>query len=140
MQQYKIQNRGVDVTFAGRLLAKTDTRKTAEQEKWTEFQIYVSEENRYVVNVLTCCADGLDTGRSFFCADMSEVQKALTHPVYRGISYRAQTCYNIARRTAIQHGLIGENDFELVLDDDSVPILPDTTNANIWEEDDYFED
>ena len=138
MQQYKIQNRGVDVTFAGRLLAKTDTRKSAEQEKWTEFQIYVSEENKFVVNVVTCCADGLDTSRSFFCGDMGEVLQALTHPIYKGVSYRAQTCYNIARRTAIQHGLIGENDFELVLDEDGVPIISE--DANIWEEDDYFYD
>ena len=135
MQQYKIQNRGVDVTFAGRLLAKTDTRKSAEQEKWTEFQIYVSEENKFVVNVVTCCADGLDTSRSFFCADMSEVLQALTHPVYRSISYRAQTCYNIARRTAIQHGLIGENDFALVLDEDSVPIALEPTAP--WDDEDF---
>lgn len=116
MQSFKVFNHGVEVEFKGRLLSQTDSRKTPDQESWSEFQIYVTEENRFVVNVLKCHEDGLDIGRSFFCDDLYTVQSVLRHPIYGSISYKAQNCYNYARDKAVKHGLIQANEYLLELD------------------------
>lgn len=124
MQSFKVFNHGVEVEFKGRLLAQTDTRKTPEQEAWSEFQIYATEEGKFVVNVLKCHDDGLDMGRSFFCNDLYAVQEVLKHPIFGGISYRAQSCYIFARERAVKHGLIREGEYMLVVDQDGVPNIP----------------
>lgn len=123
MQSFKVFNHGVEVEFKGRLLAQTDTRKTPEQEVWSEFQIYATEEGKFVVNVLKCHEGGFDIGRSFFCNDLYGVQKVLKHPIFGGISYKAQSCYRFARERAIKHGLIGADEFMLIMDAESNPII-----------------
>lgn len=136
MQSFKVFNHGVEVEFKGRLLAQTDTRKTPEQEVWSEFQIYATEEGKFVVNVLKCYDDGLDTSRSFFCDNLYAVQKVLKHPIFGGISYKAQSCYRFAREKAIKHGLIGADEFMLVMDAESNPIIRELPD---FDDDDEFD-
>ena len=124
MQSFKVFNHGVEVEFKGRLLAQTDTRKTPDQSSWSEFQIYATEEGKFVVNVLKCAEYGLDTGRSFFCDNLWTVQSVLKHPVFGGISYKAQSCYNYARDKAVKHGLIGADEYRLTVDEIGAPIIP----------------
>ena len=124
MQSFKVFNHGVECEFKGRLLAQTDTRKTPDQHSWSEFQIYSTEEGKFVVNVLKCSEDGFDTGRSFFCDNLWMVQTVLKHPIFGGISYKAQSCYNYARDKASKHGLIGADEFMLVVDSTGSPIIP----------------
>lgn len=127
MQSFKVFNHGVEVEFKGRLLAQTDTRKAPEQESWSEFQIYATEENKFVVNVLKCHQDGIDNGRSFFCDNLWIVQSVLRHPIYGKINYRAQKCYDMARLRAEKHGLIGVGEYALEIDAEGYPILPEST-------------
>jgi hypothetical protein len=124
VQSFKVHNHGVEVEFKGRLLAQTDTRKTPEQEAWSEFQIYATEEGKFVVNVLKCSEDGFDTSRSFFCDNLYAVQEVLKHPIFGGISYKAQSCYRFARERAVKHGLIKDGEYMLVVDQDGVPNIP----------------
>jgi hypothetical protein len=124
VQSFKVFNHGVEVEFKGRLLAQTDTRKTPEQEVWSEFQIYATEEGKFVVNVLKCHEGGFDIGRSFFCDNLYAVQSVLKHPVFGSISYKAQSCYNYARDKAAKHGLIGADEYFLMLDEIGSPIIP----------------
>jgi hypothetical protein len=138
VQSFKVFNHGVEVEFKGRLLAQTDTRKTPEQQSWSEFQIYATEEGKFVVNVLKCHDDGLDTGRSFFCNDLYAVQEVLKHPIFGGISYKAQSCYHFARERAVKHGLIGADEFMLVVDAESKPIIP-VRELPDFDDDDSFD-
>lgn len=136
MQSFKVFNHGVEVEFKGRLLAQTDTRKTPEQSSWSEFQIYSTEEGRFVVNVLRCSEDGLDTGRSFFCDNLWTVQSVLKHPVFGSISYKAQSCYNYARDKAVKHGLIGADEYLLMVDEIGAPIIPSSDFPD-FDDDDF---
>ena len=138
MQSFKVFNHGVEVEFKGRLLAQSDTRKTPDQTSWSEFQIYATEEGKFVVNVVKCNEDGFDTSRSFFCDNLYTVQSVLRHPIYGGLSYKAQSCYNYARDKAAKHGLIGADEFMLVVDESGKPIIP-PRDLPTFDDDDEFD-
>lgn len=143
MQTYKIYNHGVPIEFQGRLLSHTDTRNSPEREQWSEFQIFYTDEKKFVVYVKKCYSNGEENGRSFFCDDLYIVQSVLTHPGYGKINFRAQNAYNIARRKAEEHGLIQKDAFLLELDEEGKPIIPELSVNGFpqeYEDFDFSED
>ncbi len=121
MQKYMIQHRGMELAFEGRLLAQNDSKKYPDQAKWSIFQIFHTIDEKFVVNIITATATGEDTNRSFFCSDMAEVKETLRHPIYGGISFKAQNCYSYALRVAERHGIIDDaREWELTPEDTEV--------------------
>jgi len=111
LQKYTIQHRGLELAFEGRLLAQNDSKKYPDQQK----------DEKFVVNIITATATGEDTNRSFFCADMAEVKETLRHPIYGGISFKAQNCYSYALRVAERHGIVEDaREWELTPEDTEV--------------------
>lgn len=127
MQKYTVLNHGADSHFIGKILAQTDTKKEANQAAWTEFEIYLRDDNTYVVNVVKKYISGESNGRSFFCNDLYAVQNCLGHPIYHSVAFRAQMCYNFARKALITDGVIQPHEYPLTLDQDDRPamITPD---------------
>ena len=106
MKRYTVLNHGEESHFIGKLLAQTDTKKEENQAAWTEFEIYLRDDNTYVVNVAKKYISGESNGRSFFCNDLYAVQNCLGHPIYHSVAFRAQMCYNFARKALIADGVI----------------------------------
>jgi hypothetical protein len=123
MKKYTVLNHGEESHFIGKLLAQTDTKKEDNQPTWTEFEIYLRDDMTYVVNVLRRYISGESNGRSFFCEDLYKVQQCLGHPVYNSVSFRAQMCYNFARKALIADGVIQPYEYPLTLDDEDRPAM-----------------
>jgi hypothetical protein len=130
MKKYTVLNHGIEESFVGKLLAQTDTKKEENQPTWTEFEIYLRDDMTYVVNVLRRYISGESNGRSFFCEDLYKVQQCLGHPVYNSVSFRAQMCYNFARKALIADGVIQAHEYPLTLDESDRPamITPEQRN------------
>lgn len=123
MKKYTVLNHGEESHFVGKLLAQTDTKKEENQPTWTEFEIYLRDDNTYVVNVAKKYISGESNGRSFFCEDLYKVQQCLGHPVYNSVSFRAQMCYNFARKALIADGVIQAHEYPLTLDESDRPAM-----------------
>lgn len=123
MKKYTVLNHGEESHFIGKLLAQTDTKKEENQPTWTEFEIYLRDDNTYVVNVLRKYISGESNGRSFFCEDLYKVQQCLGHPIYHSVAFRAQMCYNFARKALIADGVIQAHEYPLTLDQDDRPAM-----------------
>lgn len=123
MKKYTVLNHGEESHFVGKLLAATDTKKEENQPTWTEFEIYLRDDMTYVVNVLRRYISGESNGRSFFCEDLYKVQQCLGHPVYNSVSFRAQMCYNFARKALIADGVIQAHEYPLTLDESDRPAM-----------------
>ena len=123
MKRYTVLNHGTEESFVGKLLAQTDTKKEENQAAWTEFEIYLRDDNTYVVNVLRRYISGESNGRSFFCDDLYAVQNCLGHPIYHSVAFRAQMCYNFARKALIADGVIQAHEYPLTLDQDDRPAM-----------------
>lgn len=123
MKKYTVFNHGTEQEFFGKLLAQTDTKKEDDQPVWTEFEIYLRDDMTYVVNVLRRYISGESNGRSFFCEDLYKVQQCLGHPVYNSVSFRAQMCYNFARKELIADGVIQAHEYPLTLDESDRPAM-----------------
>ena len=140
MQKYTVLNHGNDSSFVGKILAQTDTKKEPNQAAWTEFEIYLRDDNTYVVNVLRKYISGESNGRSFFCNDLYAVQNCLGHPIYHSVAFRAQMCYNFARKALIADKVIQAHEYPLTLDQDDRPamITPEQKRdlTEIYDEDD----
>ena len=123
MKKYTVLNHGEESHFIGKLLATTDTKKEENQAAWTEFEIYLRDDNTYVVNVSKKYISGESNGRSFFCNDLYAVQNCLGHPVYHSVAFRAQMCYNFARKALIADGVIQAHEYPLTLDESDRPAM-----------------
>ena len=123
MKKYTVLNHGEESHFIGKLLAQTDTKKEENQAAWTEFEIYLRDDNTYVVNVSKKYISGESNGRSFFCNDLYAVQNCLGHPVYHSVAFRAQMCYNFARKALIADGVIQAHEYPLTLDESDRPAM-----------------
>jgi hypothetical protein len=101
--------------FKADLLAKTSSKPKHEPErnKWTEFEIYLTDDSKLVLNLINCTNEGVTNNRSFVCENFLDVQKCLAHPVYGTMSFAAQKCYRYALQGAIVNGLIDEESREL---------------------------
>ncbi|NCB47515.1 hypothetical protein EOM81_10930, partial [bacterium] len=108
MKQYNILHRGVPLVFMGDLLSRTSSkpRNDPERDKWTDFEIFLTEENKLVVNIVNVTPNGDAGNRSFVCEGFFDVEKCLTHPVYGTMSFAAQKCYKEALEYAIECGLV----------------------------------
>jgi hypothetical protein len=123
MKRYTVLNHGEESHFIGKLLAQTDTKKEENQAAWTEFEIYLRDDNTYVVNVAKKYISGESNGRSFFCNDLYAVQNCLGHPIYHSVAFRAQMCYNFARKALIANGVIQAHEYPLTLDESDRPAM-----------------
>ena len=123
MKKYTVLNHGEESHFIGKLLAQTDTKKEENQAAWTEFEIYLRDDNTYVVNVAKKYISGESNGRSFFCNDLYAVQNCLGHPIYHSVAFRAQMCYNFARKALIADGVIQAHEYPLTLDEVDRPAM-----------------
>jgi hypothetical protein len=123
MKKYTVLNHGIEESFVGKLLAQTDTKKEENQPTWTEFEIYLRDDNTYVVNVAKKYISGESNGRSFFCNDLYAVQNCLGHPIYHSVAFRAQMCYNFARKALIADGVIQAHEYPLTLDESDRPAM-----------------
>jgi hypothetical protein len=123
MKKYTVLNHGEESHFIGKLLAQTDTKKEENQAAWTEFEIYLRDDNTYVVNVAKKYISGESNGRSFFCNDLYAVQNCLGHPIYHSVAFRAQMCYNFARKALIADGVIQAHEYPLTLDESDRPAM-----------------
>ena len=143
MKRYTVLNHGTEESFIGKLLAQTDTKKEENQAAWTEFEIYLRDDNTYVVNVAKKYISGESNGRSFFCEDLYKVQQCLGHPIYHSVAFRAQMCYNFARKALIADGVIQAHEYPLTLDQDDRPamITPEQRRdfSDIYDDDDDFD-
>lgn len=140
MQKYTVLNHGSDSSFVGKILAQTDTKKEANQAAWTEFEIYLRDDNTYVVNVLKKYISGESNGRSFFCSDLYAVQNCLGHPIYHSVAFRAQMCYNFARKALIVDGVIQSHEYPLTLDENDKPAMVASTEKKSSIDDIYYEE
>lgn len=123
MKKYTVLNHGEESHFVGKLLAQTDTKKEENQPTWTEFEIYLRDDMTYVVNVAKKYISGESNGRSFFCNDLYAVQNCLGHPIYHSVAFRAQMCYNFARKALIADGVIQAHEYPLTLDESDRPAM-----------------
>ena len=123
MKKYTVLNHGEESHFVGKLLAQTDTKKEENQPVWTEFEIYLRDDMTYVVNVAKKYISGESNGRSFFCNDLYAVQNCLGHPIYHSVAFRAQMCYNFARKALIADGVIQAHEYPLTLDEADRPAM-----------------
>lgn len=148
MKEYTVINHGEEMPFIGKLLAMTNTKKEPDQKVWTEFEIYLCQDETFIVNVVKKFISGESTGRSFPCPDLYGVQRYLAHPVYLSVSFRAQLCYNNARKALIADDLIKPHEFPLTLDEEDRPVMmtPEQESdiktrqiEKLWEEDEDFD-
>lgn len=108
MQKYTVQNRGIDMVFNGDLLAHKSSKSpvNADAGRWTEFFIYYTDKENFVVDVVSVWADGSRKNRSFVCQNFWEVAECLKHKEYGTLSFTAQKAYNQALILAEQSGLV----------------------------------
>lgn len=108
MKAYTVMNHGLELKFNGDLLAHSTSRRDDESRKWTEFFIYFTDKESFVVDVVSTYKDGRKFNRSFVCKNLFEVQKSLCHPHYGTMSFTAQKAYERARNAALDNGIIDE--------------------------------
>ena len=112
MKLHSVLNHGLQMTFHGDLLSHKSSKKPG-FKSWTEFFIYYTDKESFVVDIVRMWDDGRKRGRSFVCKHLYEVQQVLCHPVYKTISYTAQKAYNEARWVCIENNLIEEDEYPL---------------------------
>ena len=111
MQQYSINNRGLPLVFMGDLLAHESSNQ--DSDRWTEFEIFYTEKNSFVLNVISVWADGTEKNRSFVCQDFFELFECLKHPKFQTLSFAAQRAYNTALDAAKEAGIVDGGIYEV---------------------------
>lgn len=108
MQKFIVQNRGIDMVFNGDLLALKSSKSStnADAGRWTEFFIYYTDKESFVLDVVSFWADGSRKNRSFVCQNLWEVAECLKHKEYGTLSFAAQRAYNHALIVAENSGIV----------------------------------
>ena len=104
-------------------LRKPTQKKKKISRHGQSLKFTLRDDNTYVVNVAKKYISGESNGRSFFCEDLYKVQQCLGHPVYNSVSFRAQMCYNFARKALIADGVIQAHEYPLTLDESDRPAM-----------------
>ena len=108
MQKYTVKNRGIDMVFNGDLLAHKSSKPIANPDanRWTEFFVYYTDKENFVVDIVSVWADGSRKNRSFICKNFDFIAECLAHKEYGTLSFTAQKAYNQALDVAADAGIV----------------------------------